>query len=282
LTLGIRDATLPAMTGTSRVLPYAVFVFFTAAALTWAQWPTHRTPRTARNADGTPILTAPAPRQADGRPDLSGVWIPASDPAGQAGGIEGIVAPRYLQDVTRDMDVAGLLQPWAETLYKRRGANAYRDNPSIQCLPAGVPRLHALTGPYKIVQTPDLVLLLYELGTIFRQVFLDGRPHPRDPQPTWMGYSTGRWDGDALVVETVGFNDRTWLDGTGHPHSEGMRLIERFVRRSVGRMDIDITIDDPLAYTRPLRYVQPQVLMPDAELIEYVCAENAKPVVRTQ
>jgi hypothetical protein len=123
-------------------------------------------------------------------------------------------------------------------------------------------------------------VILYEQGTIFRQVFLDGRTHPRDAQPTWMGYSTARWDGDALVVETVGFNDQTWLDGTGHPHSAEMRLTERFVRRSIGRMDVEITIDDPATYTRPLHYVQPQELMPDSELIEYVCAENAKPVVR--
>jgi hypothetical protein len=270
------------MTRSSLLLASTVVVFFTSPASASAQWPTQPMPSLPRQTDGTPNLSAPAPRLPSGRPDLSGVWAPAADPQGRPGGVEGIVAPRYLQDVTRDVDVSGLLQPWADAIYKRRAANEYRDNPSLRCLPNGVPRLHALTAPYKIVQTPDLVLILYELGTIFRQVFLDGRSHPRDPQPTWMGYSTGRWDGDALVVETVGFNDLTWLDGTGHPHSDGMRLIERFVRRSVGRMDIEITIEDPATYTRPVRYVQPQELMPGSELIEYVCAENAKPIVRTQ
>jgi hypothetical protein len=138
--------------------------------------------------------------------------------------------------------------------------------------------LNAYTHPYKIVQTPELIVILYESLTMFRQIFVDGREHPKDPQPSWMGYSIGRWDGDVLVVETVGFNDQTWLDGSGHPHSEAMRLTERFRRRDVGHMDIDIVIDDPKAYTRPLQYVQPQLLLPDTDLIEYICAENAKPV----
>lgn len=259
------------MTGRSVSLASSVLLFFAFAVEVPAQWPAQ---------DSAPNLSAPAPRLPNGRPDLSGVWVPASDAQGRPGGIEGIVAPRYLQDVTRDAG-PGLLQPSAENIYRQRAANQFRDNPSIRCLPPGIPRLHALTAPYKIIHTPDLVVILYELGTMFRQVFLDGRSHPRDPQPAWMGYSTGRWDGDALVVETVGFNDQTWLDGTGHPHSDRMRLQERFVRHSVGRMDIEITIDDPVAFTRPLRYVQPQALMPGAELIEYVCGENAKPVVRT-
>ena len=128
------------------------------------------------------------------------------------------------------------------------------------------------------MQTPDLMVMLYESQTTFRQVFLDGRPHPKDPQPSWMGYSIGRWDGDTLVIETMGFNDQTWLDGWGHPHSEAMRLTERLTRRDFGHMDIEIVIDDPKAYTRPLRYVQSQVLQPDTDLLEYICTENMKPV----
>ena len=142
-----------------------------------------------------------------------------------------------------------------------------------------MPRAYALTQPYKIVQAPELVVILHENGTLYRQIFLDGRPHPTNAQPAWMGYSIGRWEGDDLV-ETVGFNDQTWLDGTGHPHTERMRLTERFTRRTVGRMDLEITIDDRDTYTRPIRYVQPQALLPDGELIEYVCAENLKPVRR--
>lgn len=246
-----------------------------------AQWPNRLAPDVPRGADGTPNLTAPAPRAADGRPDLSGVWEPMADPGGKPGGVEGIVAPRYLQDVTRDVpERATLMLPWADALYKARAANQFLDNPQIRCLPPGIPRVYALTQPYKIVQGRELVLVLHESGTLFRQIFLDGRRHPDDPQPTWMGYSIGRWEGDSLVVETVGFNDQSWLDGTGHPHSARMRLTERFMRRSVGRMDLEITIEDPGTYTRPIRYVQPQALLPEGELIEYVCGENVKPVRR--
>ena len=245
------------------------------------QWSGRPSLAVARGPDGRPDLSATAPRTADGRPDLSGVWEPLADPTGKPGGIEGIVAPRYLQDVTRDAAATGpLMLPWAEALYKARAANQFLDNPQIRCLPAGIPRVYALTFPFKIVQTPDLIVILYESGTLFRQIFLDGRRHPADPQPAWMGYSVGRWDGDTLIAETTGFNDQTWLDGTGHPHSERMRLTERFTRRTVGRMDLEITIDDPDTYSQPIRYVQPQALLPDAELIEYICSENAQPIRR--
>jgi len=263
-------------------LPVAVALAVAACVpAVGAQWPNAPSPRLPRNVDGTPNLTAQAPRTADNRVDLSGVWAPLPDPGGKPGGIEGIVAPRYLQDATRDApDRATLMLPWADALYKARAANEFLDNPQIRCLPAGVPRIYALTQPYKIVQTVDLVIMLYENGTLYRQIFLDGRPHPANPQPAWLGYSIGRWETDTLVVETVGFNDQTWLDGTGHPHSDRMRLTERFARRTVGRMDLEITIDDPGAYTRPIRYLQPQELLPEGELIEYVCSENVKPLRR--
>jgi hypothetical protein len=255
-----------------------LFVTWRPAAGQWVNQPTRGIPRTA---DGKPDLTAQAPRTADGKPDLSGVWQPSADPTGKPGGVEGIVAPRYMIDVTRDLKAAEVpFQPWAVALYMQRYDNFRLENPSIRCLPAGVPRLNAYTHPYKIVQTPELIVILYEAETMFRQVFLDGRHLPKDPQPSWMGYSIGRWEGDTLVVETVGFNDKTWLDGSGHPHSEEMRLTERFTRRDFGHLDVAIVIDDPKTYTRPLSYVQPQVLLPDTDLIEYVCAENAKEIVR--
>lgn len=246
------------------------------AAAQWIDYPTKGIPRTT---DGKPDLSARAPRMPDGKPDLAGIWLPASDPNDKAGGIEGVVGPKYLVNIMRDLKPEDVpFQPWAAALYKQRQANLMRDNPMIRCLPAGVPRLDAYTHPYKIVQTPDLIVMLYESQTTFRQVFLDGRPHPKDPQPSWMGYSIGRWDGDTLVIETLGFNDQTWLDGFGHPHSEEMRLTERLTRRDFGHMDIEIVIDDPKAYTKPLRYVQSQVLQPDTDLLEYVCTENMKPV----
>jgi hypothetical protein len=242
-----------------------------------AQWIGYPTKGIPRAADGTPNLTAGAPRTGDGVPDLTGVWQSARDPDGPAGGIEGTAAPKYMIDILRDHKVPPMT-PWASEIFKQRNDNKLQDNPMIRCLPAGVPRLDAYTHPFKIVQTRDLIVILYESQTTFRQVFLDGRAHPKDPEPSWYGYSTGKWEGDVLVVETIGFNDKTWLDGFGHPHSEAMRLTERFRRRDVGHMDIEVAIDDPKAYTTPIRYVQPQDLMVDGELIEYICNENAKPV----
>jgi hypothetical protein len=131
------------------------------------------------------------------------------------------------------------------------------------------------------VQTPGLVVILYESMTLFRQIFMDGRELPKEPQPTWLGYSIGRWDGDTLVVHSAGFNDKTWLDGSGHPHSEAMHLVERFRRRDIGHMDIEITIDDPKAYTKPLTYTQSQRLLPDTDLIEYICNENFQTPLKT-
>jgi hypothetical protein len=256
----------------------AFVVMLLMAASASGQWLGYPAKNIPRHADGTPNLSAPAPRTAIGRPDLSGIWLPSEDPRDPAGGVEGSVGPKYLVNIFRDWEGPAPLQSWAAKLYEERQANKLRDNPMIKCLPAGVPRLDAYTHPYKIVQTPDLIVILYESQTMFRQIFTDGRTHPTDPEPSWLGYSIGRWEGDTLVVETVGFNDKTWLDGFGHPHSEAIKLTERFRRHDFGHMDIDITIDDPKAYTKPIHYVQPQLLQPDTELIEYICNENAKPM----
>jgi hypothetical protein len=232
----------------------------------------------AAAAKSDAATAARIPRTAAGKPDLSGTWKPTPDPTSAAGGIEGLHTPRYLLDIMIDVKPSEVpLTPWAAAIYKQRNANLRRDNPLISCLPAGVPRLNAYTHPYKIVQTPTVIVILYESLTMFRQIFIDGRALPKDPQPSWFGYSVGRWDGDVLVVESAGFNDRTWLDGSGHPHSDQMRLTERFHRTGVGTMNIEVVINDPKAYTRPVRYVQPQTLLPNTELIEYVC-ENAKAV----
>ena len=241
----------------------------------WIGYPTKGIPRTA---DGKPNLTARAPRTSGGKPDLSGVWEAVREMTDTAGGIEGIPPPRYMINMLRDHKGPSPMLPWAEQLYKERNDRMLRDNPMIRCLPAGIPRLDAYTHPYKIVQTPELIVILYESQTLFRQIFLDGRALPKDPEPTWLGYSIGRWEGDTLVVESAGFNDKTWLDGFGHPHSEAMRLTERFRRRDFGHMDIEVVIDDPKTYTKPLQYVQPQELLVDTDLIEYICNENAKPV----
>jgi hypothetical protein len=263
------------MTSRRTLVAVALLLLAASAQAQWLGYPAKNIPRLA---DGKPNLSAPAPRTSDGKPDLSGIWQPTTDPTDAAGGIEGIVAPKYQINIMRDLKGAVPFQPWAAELYQARQANKLRDNPMIQCLPAGIPRLNAYIHPYKIVQTQGLIVVLYESQTIFRQIFTDGRPHPTDPEPSWLGYSIGKWEGDTLVVETVGFNDKTWLDGFGHPHSDAMKLTERFRRSDFGHMDIEVVIDDPKAYTRALRYVQPQLLQPDTELIEYICNENAKPV----
>lgn len=230
-----------------------------------AQWPRQRS-TLARTADGRVDLSAPAPRTADGRPDLSGVWE-------QYGEFE---APRYLLDIAADLKPEDVpLRPWARELVEQRRANDSADHPGARCLPSGIPEKNAVPAPIKIVQTPGLVLFLYESRTIFRQIFTDGRPlPPPDAQPTWQGYSIGRWDDDTFVVETAGFNGKTWLDMSGHPATEALRVTERFTRRSVGQMDLEVTIDDPKAYTRAWTVNQRLRLLPEDDLIEHICEEN--------
>ena len=234
-------------------------LFFLAATLS-AQWLNHPTPGMPRTPDGKPNLSAPAPRSADGHADLSGLW--GMNP-GSYGNIAVDLKP---EDV----------QPWADALFKQRGANFGRDNPTqFDCLPQGP---HAnLYAPEmeKFIQTPGVLVILIEDLT-YRQVFLDGRELPKDPDPSFMGYSVGHWDGDTLVVESTGYKDRTWLDMGGHPHTEALRLTERFRRRDFGHMEIAETIDDPGVFNKQFTITIQATLVPDTEILEYVCAENEK------
>jgi len=249
------------------------------AAPAAAQWAKQPDPGVPRTRDGKPNLAARAPKASDGKPDLSGVWLPDPDPTGKPEGVENMVTPRYFVDITADLKPEEVpLEPWAAAVFKQRLESEGRDDPIAHCQPTGVPALGTIPLPYKIVQTPRLILILYEENTVFRQIFLDGRKLPQDAEPRWMGYSTGRWDGDTLVVDTVGFNDRSWLDRLGHPHSEGLHVIERFRRRDIGHLDVEVTIDDPKAYRKPIAYTQRQTLVPYEDLLEYFCAENEKDV----
>ena len=226
-----------------------------------AQWPNHRTPGLPQAPDGKPDLSAAAPRSADGKPDLSGVWR--------------VKQSSYLTYVTSDLKPEEI-RPWAAALYKQRADDYRKDSDGIACLPPGPKAgISGLAFPMKIVQTSNLVVVLYEYEVIFRQIFTDGRALPEDPNPTWMGYSIGHWDGDTLVVTTAGYNDRTTLDLGGHPHTEALRVTERFHRRDVGHIDLQVTLDDPKAYTRSWTLPIELDLMPDGELIEYVC-ENER------
>jgi hypothetical protein len=226
-----------------------------------AQWPNHPTAGVPHKPDGKADLSAPAPRSADGKPDLSGVWR--------------VKQSSYLTYVTSDLKPEEI-RPWAAALYKQRADDYRKDSDGIACLPPGPKAgISGLGLPMKIVQTPNLVVVLYEYETIFRQIFTDGRALPEDPNPNWMGYSIGHWDGDTLVVTTAGYNDRTTIDLGGHPHTEALRVTERFHRRDAGHIDLDVTLDDPKAYTRSWTLPIELDLIPDGELIEYFC-ENER------
>ncbi len=227
-----------------------------------AQWEV-KTPGVPRLPDGKPNLKAPAPKTADGKPDLSGIWEP-----------NGI---KYLINIAADLKPEDIpFKPEAAALYKERVQTFGKDDPDARCLPSGMPRKDAITSPYKIIQLPGEIVFLYESRTTFRQVFTDGRPLPADPQPTWDGYSVGHWDGDTLVVETRGMNGLTWLDSNGHPLSDAMHLTEKFRRPDFGHMEIEITIDDPKNYTKPWTVKENPHLLVDTDLIEYICNENEK------
>jgi len=229
-----------------------------------AQWLDYPAPGIPRTPDGKPNLAAPTPRTADGKPDLSGIW-------------RGPGAGSYDRNVTRDLK-PGDIQPWAEALYQKRVRDMGKDAPRANCLPDPFPYYH-MVDLARFVQIPGLIVILYQgtTNSVHRTVFTDGRKLPVDPSPTWLGYSVGHWDGDTMVVETAGFNDRSWLDIEGHPHTEALHITERFRRRDFGHMDLDMTIDDPKAFTRPFSLKIAKTLVPDTDLLESVC-ENDRSV----
>jgi hypothetical protein len=214
----------------------------------WLHEPTRGIPRTP---DGKPNLAAPAPKTADGKPDLSGIWFVTTT----RGGIS-LLKPSEIK-------------PWALKLAKEREETLFKDSPSVHCLPNG-----PVPGLAKIVQTPAMLVMLREDLT-YRQIFLDGRELPKDPNPAWMGYSVGRWEGDTLVVESSGYNDRTWLE-LGYPHTESLRITERLHRGDFGHLTVDVVYNDPEAYDKPWTIKAAMQYTADSELLEYVCAENEK------
>jgi hypothetical protein len=219
-----------------------------------AQWVTKPKVGIPLTTDGKPNLSAQAPRTADGKPDLSGVW-----------------------ETIRTFAVDIPFQPWAQSQANRDRDNLYQDNPGFRCLPPG-PGRNVAKGFAKFIQTPELIVILYdEGGGDFRQVFLDGRRLVEDPNPTWRGYSVGRWEGDTLVVDTTGFNDRVWLNINGlSPHSETLHVIEKYRRLDFGHMELQMTIDDPKTYTKPWTVTAIKELRLEDDVLEYVCLENER------
>ena len=207
--------------------------------------------------------SGPTPHTSDSKPDLSGAWEPNA----------------FRQNV--DLVKTGVevpFQPWAEKLYHEHKDSMSKDDPEGYCLPPGVPRLSTTPYPFRIVQTPNLIIIVYEGGAhVWRQIFTDGRPHVADPDPTWMGDSIGHWDGDTLVVDTTGFNGKTWIDESGLPTTPSLHVVERFHRLDLGHMEIENTIDDPKAYTKPWKFTT-HPLMLKGDLMEYICQENNKDI----
>ena len=252
----------------------ALLIFASTASAQWTKDPASPIPQTR---EGKPNLSARAPKTQGGKIDLSGVWLPDVDPKGTLLSVENQGFSQYFINIAADLKQDAVpIQPSAQALLMQRLQNNGKDAPSAHCKPSGVPVLNSAPLPYKIIQTPRLVVILYEENTVFRQIFLDGRQPVKDPEPRWMGYSTGKWEGDTLVVDTVGFNDQSWLDAMGHPHSENMHLIERFRRRDAGHLEVEVTIDDPKAYTKPITYTQKATILPGEDLLEYFCSENEK------
>jgi hypothetical protein len=237
--------------------------FLLCLATAHAQWLNYPTKNAPRAKDGTVDMSAPLPRTRDGKPDITGIWMP-----------NGL---KYLIDIAVDLGPTGVpFQPWAAALYKQRREDRGKDDPNNLCLPSGVPEKDAVTSPFKIMQFPGETLILYESRTIFREIFTDGRPLPKDPNPTWQGYSIGRWEGDDFVVETNGLNDKIWMDTNGHPLTEAAHITEHYRRHDYGHMDIQITVDDPKAYTKPWTITENPSLLADTDLLESVCEENNK------
>jgi len=273
----------------SLVSAFAAFLALSPGKL-WAQWPPYRTAGVPLTADGRPNLKAPAPRTADGKPDFSGIWRFVDSPEARPGtpppaGVGTIGIGQRAPGLYQFFDIGSTLkdglpfQPWAAELRKKRAADDNKDNPDAHCLPLGLMQLHTHPQPRKIIQTPNLIVILYEANGGVRQIFTDGRGlPPKGAQPWWYGYSAGRWDGDTLVVETTGFRDDVWLDVEGSPLTESGKMTERFRRVDYGDMEIAVTVDDPKAYTAPWTVKVSHRLMLNTDLIEFVCNENEKDV----
>ena len=244
-----------------------------------AQWLHYPTPGVPRLPNGQPNLAAPAPRTTDGKADLSGIWqLEAACPPGGCGDYPG--APEFA-NMGAKLRRGLPYQQWAAELVKKRSADLGRDDPVARCQPAGPMRLLTYPPPRKILQLPGEVVILSERDVTFQQIFTDGRPLPQDPSPNWYGYTSAKWQGDVLVAETIGFRDGTWLDRNGSPLTEAGKITERFRRVNYGLLEIEVTVDDPKAYTRPWTVKLNERIVLDTELLDYFCQDNEKDAAHT-
>jgi len=241
------------------------------ASAQWLNYPTSDVPRTA---DGQPDLAAPAPRTADGKPDLTGMWG-WDTPAKCGAHCNDSQIPREFLNIAASRPGTLPYRPGVDELVKRRSASQDED-PNVHCMPRGAPRIWTDDYYKRLVQARDRLIILTERNMQYRQIFTDGRPLPLDPNPTWNGYSTAKWDGDTLVVQTIGFKDGLWLDARGNPLGSTARLTERIRRPNYGTLEVEMTIDDPTSYTEPWTVKLTQPLVLDSELLDYYCLENEK------
>jgi hypothetical protein len=271
-----------------RLFQQSAVAVLIAFALTWtstssaAQWLKYPTAGVPRNADQRVDLTAPTPRTADGKPDFSGIWLTGNptckegvNPVTYTCGLE---LPMGKEGINMGSSLAGGLpyQPWLAELVKKRTAEHAKDDPHVRCLPDPFMRAYSLPHFVKVVQTPGLLIMLIEMNANYRQVFMDGRPLPEDPVPSWQGYSSAKWQGDTLVIDSIGFRDDLWIDWNGSVITSAAKVRERIQRPDFGHLDIELTIDDPKAYTKPWTVTLKQQIAVDTELVDEICLENEK------
>lgn len=270
--------------GTAVVLALAAAVGLSTTVI--AQYLRYPTPGVPTTADGKPNLAAPAPRTPDGKPDFSGIWLTGNPLC--AGGLDpvsltcGSELPMGREGINFGASLPGSLpyQPWLAALTKKRTAEDAKDDPHVKCLPDTFLRAYSLPHLLKFVQTPGLLVMLNEMNAGYRQVFLDNRPLPEDPVPSWQGYSSARWEGDTLVINSNGFRDDIWIDWNGSVINEGAKVQERIRRPDYGHLEIEVTVDDPKAYTRPWTVTLRQQIALNTELVDEICLENERSLQR--
>jgi len=253
-----------------------IAILFAVPVMLSAQWLKYPTAGVPKTPSGIPNLGAPTPRTADGKPDLSGIWEADNTGPCPPGGCPDMPSSREFVNIGARLPGGLPYQPWAAELVKKRMADNGKDDPVSHCQPAGALRLLTYPPYRRIVQVPGLVVILSERDVTFRQIFTDGRALPKDPNPSFTGYSSGHWEGDTLVVQTTGFRDGMWLDRSGSPMTDAATMTERFRRLNYGNLEIEITLDDPKAYTAPWTVKLNQFIVLNTELLEYFCQENEK------
>jgi hypothetical protein len=255
----------------SLIITTLLFALTLPASSQWLNYPTAHVPR-LRN--GKPNLSAPAPRTKDGKPDLSGIWQLEAHCPPQ--GCDDYAAAPEFGDIGARLKGGLPYQPWAADLVEKRSAQLGRDDPVAWCRPAGAIRLLTFPPPRKILQLPNELVILSERDVTYRQIFTDGRPLPQDPDPSWNGFSTAKWEGDTLVAHTIGLRDGAWLDRKGSPMTDAAKITERFHRVNYGRLEIEVTVDDPKAYTHPWTIKLNQLIVLNTELLDYYCLDNER------